>query len=138
MNNYVTHSIATMAGKLRDDAGSIGLCSANGGFITKHAFGVYSTEPPSQPFQHADTQDEIDALPSRELAANYAGPATVEAYTVMHSAAGPEQALVSCRLDDGRRTWGTSTDGRTMEALMATEHIGTATELDADGVLHAA
>ena len=46
LNNYVTHSIATMAGVLREDAGSIGFCSANGGYLTKHAFGVYSTDPP--------------------------------------------------------------------------------------------
>ena len=59
----MTHSIATMAGRLRDEPGSVGLVSANGGFITKHAFGVYGTEPPATPFQHADVQAEVDALP---------------------------------------------------------------------------
>ncbi len=56
-----------MAGVLRDDPGSIGLVTANGGFITKHAFGVYSTEPPATPFRHADLQDEVDALPRRTI-----------------------------------------------------------------------
>ena len=44
-NNYVSHSIATMVERLRDDAGSLGLVTANGGYLTKHAFGVYSTTP---------------------------------------------------------------------------------------------
>ncbi|MEZ5249303.1 MAG: hypothetical protein R2713_08855 [Ilumatobacteraceae bacterium] len=58
---------------------------ANGGYTTKHAFGVYSTAAPAEPFRHAYPQDEIDAMPRRELAppAEAAGPATIEAYTVM-------------------------------------------------------
>ena len=40
----------------------MGLITANGGFLTKHAMGVYSTEPPPQPFGWASTQDEVDAL----------------------------------------------------------------------------
>ena len=58
-------------------------------------------------------QDEIDALPRRELAepADAAGPATIEAYTVMHARDGaPEQAIAACLLADGRRAWGTSSD----------------------------
>ena len=67
-NNYVMHSIATMAGVLRDDPGAIGLVTANGGFITKHAFGVYSTEPPADGRSATrEPQAEVDALPRREL-----------------------------------------------------------------------
>src|SRR4029077_19523522 len=36
-NNYVMHSIATMAERLREAPGARGLVTANGGFITKHA-----------------------------------------------------------------------------------------------------
>ena len=42
-NNYVMHSIATVMRELRDGVGATGLVWANGGFTTKHAFGVYST-----------------------------------------------------------------------------------------------
>src|SRR3546814_20795144 len=85
------HSIATMAGVLREDPETFGLVTANGGFITKHAFGVYSTRPPAEPFRHGDLQDEVDALPSRELAADNHGPITVEAWTVMPARdGGPE------------------------------------------------
>ncbi len=83
-NNYVMHSIATMADVLREDAGTVGLVTANGGFITKHAFGVYGTEPPATPFRHAEPQAEVDALPRRELCEDPEGNVAVEAWTVMH------------------------------------------------------
>ena len=130
LNNYVMHSIATMAGRLREDAGAVGLCSANGGYVTKHAFGIYSTEPPpSGGFAHEDCQAEIDRFPTRELAADHAGPVTIEAYTVMHDPDGPRQALFACRLDDGRRQWANSTDADLMRAVMETEYIGAAAEV---------
>ncbi len=72
---------------------------ANGGYVTKHAFGVYSTEPPTAGFRHENPQDEIDALPRREVATDdeAAGPADIEAYTVTFDRDGsPEQAVASC------------------------------------------
>ena len=50
-NNYVTHSIATMADRLRQHPGEKGVCSALGWYMTKHAYGVYCSEPP--PAGHA-------------------------------------------------------------------------------------
>ncbi len=72
------------------------------------------------PFRHEKPQDEIDRLPRRELAlpADAAGPATIEAYTVMFSRDGePEQPIASCLLADGRRAWGSSTDADTAAAM---------------------
>ena len=52
-NNYVMHAIATVVQRLRDAPGRLRACvSANGGYVTKHAFGVYSTTPPAGGFQH--------------------------------------------------------------------------------------
>lgn len=136
-NNYVMHSIATMAGLLRNDPGSLGLCTANGGYVTKHAFGIYSTEPPpSGQFRHAEPQAEVDALPRRELAEDHEGAVTIETYTVMHDRENqPERALVACLTEDGRRAWGTSTDGATMKAMIAEEFVGRAATMRADGAL---
>src|SRR5262249_22302959 len=39
-NNYPMHGIATMADRLREDTGAVGLCTANGGYTTKHALGL--------------------------------------------------------------------------------------------------
>src|SRR5439155_22999267 len=91
LNNYVTHSIATMVGVLRTDAGRLGLVSANGGYLTKHAIGIYGTEPPASGFRHDDVQTEVDAMPTRESVDEHDGPVTIEAYTVMHGHDRPER-----------------------------------------------
>jgi hypothetical protein len=54
---------------------------------------------------------------------------TIEAYTVMHDAEGPQQALFACRLEDGRRQWANSPDADVMRTVMETEHIGEAAEV---------
>jgi acetyl-CoA C-acetyltransferase len=133
-NNYVMHSIATMADVLRADPGSVGLVTANGGFITKHAFGVYSTEPPAQPFQHAEPQAEVDALPRRELCEEPDGEASVETWTVMHDRDGsPETGILAALLDDGRRAWGTTTEPAVVKAMSTEDLAGRRATLRADG-----
>jgi acetyl-CoA C-acetyltransferase len=137
-NNYVMHAIATVVTELRDQPGSKGLVWANGGYTTKHAFGVYSAAPPTGPFRHAYPQDRIDEMPRRELAlaADAAGATTIEAYTVMHSRDGePEHAIATCLLDDGRRAWGTSDDSALVVAMCEGEWVGRTVELDPDGTL---
>lgn len=135
LNNYVTHSIATMVNVLRDDAGSVGLVSANGGFLTKHALGVYSTEPPAQTYRSVDVQEEVDKVPSVHAAPDHTGAVTIEAYTVMHSSEGPELGLCALRTPDAGRTWGKVTDVAVAEAMTLDEAIGQAATLDGEGVL---
>ena len=126
-NNYVMHAIATVVGDLREQQGERGLVWANGGYVTKHAFGVYGTEPPAEGFRHDDPQAEIDAMPRRELAPadDAAGPATIEAYTVMHGRDGDaEQAIATCLLDDGRRAWALSNEADVLAAMGDGEWVG--------------
>lgn len=133
-NNYVMHSIATMAGVLRADPGSVGLITANGGFITKHAFGVYGTEPPATPFRHAEPQAEIDALPRRELCEEPDGQADVEAWTVMHDRDGsPETGILVGILDDGRRAWGVTIEPSIVKTMVTDDLAGKRAALRPDG-----
>jgi acetyl-CoA C-acetyltransferase len=137
-NNYVMHAIATVVGDLRERPGAHGLVWGNGGFLTKHSFGVYASTPPASGFRHAQPQDEIDRLPRRELAApeEASGPAVVEAYTVMHDRDGdPEMAIASCLLRDGRRAWGTSSDAGLARAMCDGEWVGRAITLDHAGAV---
>ncbi|MCP3938989.1 MAG: acetyl-CoA acetyltransferase [Actinomycetia bacterium] len=135
LNNYVTHSIATMAGVLRDDPGSVGFCSANGGFVTKHAFGAYSTDPPANGYWTENCQNDIDTHPTAIGAPDHVGPVEIEAYTVMFDADGPERALVACRVAPGVRTWANSNDPDLMAAMTETEFIGKTGSVDGEGVL---
>jgi acetyl-CoA C-acetyltransferase len=135
-NNYVMHSIATMAGLLRSEPGSLGLISANGGFITKHAFGVYGTEPPATSFRHAEPQAEVDALPSRELCEEPDGEVSVEAWTVMHDRDGaPETGIVVGLLDDGRRAWGVTTDADLVTTMVTEDLAGRRAGIRPDGAV---
>lgn len=132
LNNYVSHSIATMTSVLRDDAGTVGLVTANGGYLTKHALCIYSTEPPSGPFAWEDVQEAVDAVPTTALDESFVGEGTIEAYTVMH-AAGPERALAAVRTPAGARTWANCPDPSTMSEIMAAEAIGRPCVVDVEG-----
>ena len=137
-NNYVMHAIASVVEDLRERPGEYGFTWANGGYATKHAFGVYSTTPPAVAFRHGSPQDEVDALPKRSLAspANAAGAATIEAYSVMFSRDGQaETAQAACLLADGRRAWGISTDPAIAAAMCDGEWVGVSCELDPAGKL---
>ena len=61
-NSYVLHSTATMMDRLRAAPGTRGLVSSIGGFVNKHAFAIYSTEPPAEGFAHADLGPAIADL----------------------------------------------------------------------------
>ena len=135
-NNYSMHAIATVVQDLRERPGERGFVWANGGYVTKHAFGVYSTEPPAQGFRHDSPQAEIDSLPKREVAEgeDAAGPATVEAFTVMFSRDGePEIAQAAFRRSDGRRAWGTTTDPDIASTMSNGEWVGASATVMADG-----
>jgi acetyl-CoA C-acetyltransferase len=134
-NNYVTHSIATMADVVRADPGSIGLVSANGGYLTKHAFGVYSTRPPTAGFRWENCQASVDALPRRASVLDHAGPATLESCTVMHGRDGAELALAAVLTPAGERTWARSDDPTVMTSLMEREWVGEAVHIEDGGTL---
>ena len=138
-NNYVTHAIATLTEVLRRDPGSLGLVTGLGGYLTKHALGLYSTEPPVGGFRWADAQDEVEAagLPRRALAEEGEGDATIESWVVEHGRDGePRRALAACLLDDGRRAWASSEDPDTVAELRSgAEQIGRAVKIAPGGTL---
>ena len=59
------------------------------------------------------------------------GPATIEAYTVMHGASGPEVGLASLLTPNGRQ-WAQTTNSDLMEAMMKSEHVGLSAEVTPD------
>jgi acetyl-CoA C-acetyltransferase len=133
-NNYVSHSIATMAGALRRDPGSVGLVTGLGWYVTKHSVGVWSTTPPPNGFAFDSPQEDVDALPQRTPASDFEGDATVETYTVIHGRdGGPERAIVALLTKDGARAWGTLTDHDALENLETQEGCGRPARLFADG-----
>ncbi|HUO47337.1 MAG TPA: acetyl-CoA acetyltransferase [Acidimicrobiales bacterium] len=124
-NNYVTHSIATMAQRLRDQPDATGLVTGLGWYSTKHSVGLWSASPPASGFRHDTPQAAVDALPQCAPAGDYEGEAVVETYTVVHDAAGdPELGILALRTADGRRTWANTADADTLAGLEAEEGCG--------------
>jgi acetyl-CoA C-acetyltransferase len=108
-SNYTTHAIATMTTLLRESPNAIGMCTANGGVLTKHAIGVYSASPPRIAFRSTDVQDEIDREPARRITPEVEGSATLEAFTVRVDRDGqPTEAYMSALRADGCRVWTSS------------------------------
>src|SRR5262249_41660238 len=131
------HAIATMADRVREQPGAVGLCSGNGGYTTKHAFGVYATTPPAQGYRHDDLQAAGDATPRPGAAHDYARPVEGETYTVMHDRDGaPETGLFALLTPDGGRCWGSTNDADTLVELESSECVGRPATLDPDGTTH--
>lgn len=135
-NNYSMHAVATVVDDLRRSPGSFGLVWANGEYLTKHAFGLYSTSPPCG-YRSASAQERIDAGPTRPAATEpLSGSGTIDSYTVMHDRAGaPDEAFASCLDRDGRRMFARSTSGDVIAALTEREGVGTKVTVDAEGCL---
>ncbi len=131
-SDYMTHSIATMAEVLRRDPGSIGMLSGVGMHMTKHAYGVYSTEPGAvTPPDRAAGQEQLDAGPQVAIRDTYAGPATVAAYSVVHGRDGePEWGVTVCDLPDGARAYAKILDADVLAGAEETELVGTAVMLE--------
>jgi len=114
-NNYATHAIAELVLGLRSlgsegpDKARLGLVTAVGWYLTKHAVGLYGTEPPPNGFRVAETcshQERVNAsaLPFVSLCESLVREAVVEASAVIYDRKGdPVAAPVVATLSDGRR-----------------------------------
>ncbi|HVM39465.1 MAG TPA: acetyl-CoA synthetase, partial [Acidimicrobiia bacterium] len=126
-SNYMTHSIAAMAATLRDDPGSLGLVSGVGMHMTKHVYGLYSTEPgPLAPPDEAAVQGRLDtAHRPRPIVVEASGEAAVAAYTVAHGRDGaPEWGLAILDLPDGARAYARIADPDLLAEVEKVEWVG--------------
>lgn len=132
IGNYMGHATAEMVDALRAGEGRRGLLFANGGFATHNHAIVLSTEPlpgAGAPHDH-DCQAEADAArgPVPALLKDYAGPATIESYTVFYARDGaPRGGVVVARTPEGGRTLAKVDDAATIAFLTdgAAEPVGT-------------
>jgi len=132
-SNYVMHSIATMAELLVANPGRRGLITANGGYLTKHSFGVYGTEPAAE-FRWEDMQSEVDREPARDGLVEWEGIGTVEAWTTPFNRDGqPEQAFLAVRTPDGARALAQIADPVAAEVTVREDIGGAKVAVAADG-----
>jgi acetyl-CoA C-acetyltransferase len=132
-SNYVMHSIATMAELLAANPGRRGLITANGGYLTKHSFGLYSTVPPAE-FRWEDVQPAVDREPTTDGLVEWEGVGTVEAWTTPFDREGrPEQAFLAVRTPDGSRTLAVITDSAAVQATVRDDIGGAKVAVALDG-----
>jgi acetyl-CoA C-acetyltransferase len=132
-SNYVMHSIATVAELLAANPGRRALITANGGYLTKHSFGVYSTEPPAE-FRWENMQSTVEREPTREALVQWEGVGTVEAWTTPFDRDGrPEKAFVAVRTQDGARALAVIADRDAAEATVRDDIGGAKIAVSADG-----
>ncbi|OBA57989.1 acetyl-CoA acetyltransferase [Mycobacterium sp. 1100029.7] len=132
-SNYVMHSIATVAELLVANPGRRALITANGGYLTKHSFGVYSTEPPTE-FRWENVQPAVEREPTRHAVVEWEGVGTVESWTTPFDRDGqPEKAFVAVRTPDGSRALAVIADVDAAKATVAEDIGGAKIAVTADG-----
>ena len=138
-NNYSLHAIAEMTRLLRERDGEYGLVTANGGYLSKHAAGVYSTRPFDGAWRRPDRaplQQRIASMPSPQIAETPQGRARVETYSVAFAGGEPRLGIVIGRLEaDGRRFLANTPEGdaAALDALVSEEGLGRRGEVRREG-----
>ena len=104
-NNYTLHGICEVVEACRSVPGSLGLAHGNGGWMSKQAVGIYSTEwADGDVFADSEKMVAlIEAQSAPEQALRPSGPAVMESYIVQHKRGLPIGALVIGRLSGGAR-----------------------------------
>ncbi len=100
-NNYTMHGIASLVETLRRDNSSFGLAYGNGGWMSKHSVGIYSTQPPAQAWTPCNSnalQATVDNDPKPEIDYAPNGEAILEAYTVNYFQGNPLNSVIIGRL----------------------------------------
>ncbi|MEQ8514316.1 MAG: acetyl-CoA acetyltransferase [Chromatocurvus sp.] len=127
-NNYSMHAIAALCERLREGRGGRGLVSANGGYLTKHAVGLYGSTSPRVPWAER-AGDRIQARLDKDAhpalnAKPAPGRLVVEAHAVPFKGGAPAHGLVLGRLDDGRRCLAHAVDAASCAALLHGDCVG--------------
>ena len=128
-NNYSTHGLAAMLPRLRANPEHFGMVTANGGYLSKHATGIYSARPFAGLWQRenpANYQQEVDELTGPQVTATPDGPAVIETYTVCFAKGQPEKGIVIGRLAQSNERFvaNTPVDAELLLSMTQSEQIG--------------
>ncbi|NKI18701.1 acetyl-CoA acetyltransferase [Spongiibacter sp. KMU-166] len=137
-NNYSTHGLVSLVESLRKEPGSYGLLYANGGWMSKHAAGIYSTTPPSEAWQPAPSthlQANVDAEAPIEMEAKPSGEAVLESYIINYFKGQPLNSVVIGKLkSNGKRFYALNAfeDSETLARTLSDKMLGSTIFVEAD------
>jgi acetyl-CoA C-acetyltransferase len=124
-NNYSMHGLAEMTWQLRKAPGQFGLVHANGGFLTKHAAGIFSCTPGTTDWASTETRISPDVSASCERA-NHPETGVVISYCVNFYKGTPASVIALAETDAGKRfvCCTAPTDSDTAQRLLAADPTG--------------
>lgn len=137
-NNYTMHGIASLVNGLRAKPGAFGLAYGNGGWMSKHSAGVYSTAAPAGTWQACESeswQSLVENSPFVEAELTPQGEAVLEAYTINYFRGNPLNSVIIGRLkDSGKRFYATNPffDAETLEETLKGDKLGSTVFVEAD------
>jgi len=112
----------------------MGLITANGRYLTKHSFGVYSATPPRHEFRWEDVQSAVDTEPTCVGEVDWSGVGTVESWTTPFPRDGEaEKAFMAVRTPAGTRTLAVITDAGEAVASTREDIAGARVTVHPDG-----
>jgi len=124
-NNYSLHAIVETLHRLRGNFDTFGLVYSNGGYLSKHALGLYGTQKSLRDFSTQPSaviaQESHAALP---VAIEADGEAEIVTFTVAYAKGKPQLGIVIANLDSGERCVAVNADMESMLALLEGEPIG--------------
>jgi acetyl-CoA C-acetyltransferase len=133
-NNYTLHGICEVVSACRRAPGSLGLAHGNGGWMSKQAVGIYSTEWKSGDVFADKTAmaEQIAEQPAPGQAPTPSGEAVMESYIVQHKRGAPIGAIVIGQLADNARFYAKLQDADTevLTALAEGKFDGTALKVE--------
>ncbi len=137
-NNYSMHAIASTIENLRNDKGSFGLVYANGGWMSKHSVGIYSTQPTEGDWTPSDStsfQAKVNEKPTIKMNRQPEGEAVLETYTIHYFKGFPVKAIIVGRLKATNERFYAGTqmaETETVQALNKNDLIGSTIFVEAD------
>ncbi len=115
-NNYTLHALAAMMEKLRSCPDDKGLVYGNGGWMSKHAVGIYAVQAPDTPWSFAKDKWQ-DTSPVAVFTDTANGAASIESYIVRYKRGVAIGAIIIGRLNaSGERFYAALED--TNEAVL--------------------
>ncbi len=128
-NNYSMHGIVSLVEKLRTDPGNFGLIYANGGWMSKHSAGIYSTEPLARGWAPCSSKNlqalvDNDFRPGIEYQPR--GKAEIESFIINYDKGTPANATIIGCLDTTKKRFMAVVDAKDLDVL---EHMQTSDPL---------
>lgn len=137
-NNYTMHGIASLVETLRSDAGSFGLAYGNGGWMSKHSAGIYSTKPPANEWQACDSselQNIVNLDSTTKVDYQPVGEAILETYTINYFQGNPLNSIVIGRLKHNNKRFyalNAFLDADTLQQVISGDILGKTIYVQAD------